>query len=246
MKTELAEKTVLIVGGGTGMGAGIALAMAEAGCSVAIAGRRESKLQETAANWQGEPAIRYRSADVGDRQSILDLVTWAESELGRIDIFVNAAGINVPKRSMAEMAPEDWDKVMRVNATGAYNCLHAVLPGMRGRSDGLIVNISSVAGKRGFELGGIAYGASKHAMSALGLLAGIEESQHGIRITNIYPGEVNTPLLDQRPAPPPAEKRAQMVQPEDLGDLVVAIAKLPPRAHVPEVVIAPLYQPWAG
>ena len=228
------------------MGAGIALALADAGCRVAIAGRREEKLRETAARHSAEPAILYRAADVAQRESVADLVAWAEGELGTIDIFVNAAGINVPNRAMADMSPEDWDRVLGINASGAYYCLHAVLPGMRKRGDGLVVNISSVAGKRGFELGGIAYGASKHAMSALGLLAGIEEAAHGIRITNIYPGEVNTPLLDQRPEPPPAEKRARMVQPEDLGHLVVALARLPARAHVPEVVITPLYQPWAG
>lgn len=228
------------------MGAGIALALAATGCRVAIAGRREEKLSETAARWGRQPALLCRGADVADRQGVADLVAWAEGELGQIDIFVNAAGINVPQRSMADTTPEDWDRVMKVNATGAYNCLHAVLPGMRQRGEGLVVNISSVAGKRGFELGGIAYGASKHAMSALGLLVGLEEAANGIRITNIYPGEVNTPLLDQRPTPPSAEQRARMVQPEDLGQLVVAIAQLPPQAHVPEVIIKPLYQPWAG
>ena len=102
---------------------------------------------------------------------------------------------------------------MAVNCTGFYNLLHAVLPGMRDRREGLIVSISSIAGKRALPLAGPAYCALKFAATALGTAVGLEERANGIRITNIYPGEVETPLLDQRPVPVPAEKRAQMVHP---------------------------------
>jgi NADP-dependent 3-hydroxy acid dehydrogenase YdfG len=119
-----------------------------------------------------------------------------------------------------------------------------VLPGMRDRRGGLIVNISSVAGKRALDIAGVAYCASKFAMTALGTAVGNEEAKHGIRVTNIYPGEVNTPLLDQRPQPVSAERRAVMLQPEDIGRVVALLATLPPHAHVPELVIKPLVQSW--
>ena len=122
--------------------------------------------------------------------------------------------------------------------------MHTVLPHMRERADGLIINISSVSGKRALTLGGIAYCASKFGMTALGTATGNEEANNGIRITNVYPGEVETPILDQRPEPVSAERRAKMLQPEDIGALCVTIASLPPRAHVPEIVVKPTIQEY--
>jgi len=162
-----------------------------------------------------------------------------------LDILVNSAGINVSRRAMAELDPADWDRMMAINTTGSFNCIHAALPGMRARKSGLIINISSIAGKRAMKLGGVGYCASKFALTALGTTVGLEERANGIRVTNIYPGEVNTPILAQRPIPVPPEKLAQMLQPEDIAACVVTIAKLPPRALVPELIITPLYQEYA-
>jgi NADP-dependent 3-hydroxy acid dehydrogenase YdfG len=107
------------------------------------------------------------------------------------------------------------------------------------------VNISSIAGKRALTLAGPAYCASKFAATALGTAVGLEERANGIRVTNIYPGEVNTPILEKRPVPVPRERKAQMVQPEDIGALVVDLAKLPERVLVPELIVTPLYQEYA-
>lgn len=241
---RLKDKSAVVVGGGTGIGLGIARAFAAEGCRVVIAGRREGKLREAAAAWQGEPPLLCHAVDVTDRQSVASLFDWADEQLGRIDILVNSAGVNIRGRSMAEMTPEQWDEVLAINATGAYNCLYAVLPQMRARRDGLIINISSISGKRALTLGGIAYCASKFAMSALGTAVSNEDARNGIRVTNIFPGEVNTPILEKRPAPVSDERKAAMLQPEDLGALAVAIACLPPRAHVPELIMKPIGQEY--
>jgi NADP-dependent 3-hydroxy acid dehydrogenase YdfG len=236
---SLSSKTALVTGGGSGIGLGIALALAAEGCRVAIAGRRLEVLQEAAATWIGQPAILVHEVDVADRGSVERLFGWAGKELGPIDILVNAAGVNIKNRLMSNMTPPDWDRVLAINATGVYNCMYFVLPQMRQRKDGLIVNISSISGKRAAALGGVAYNASKFAMSALGTSVSNEEVPNNIRVTNIYPGEVDTPILEHRPQPVSAERRAKMLLPEDVANLVVAIAKLPPRAHVPELVIKP-------
>ena len=241
---RLQDKRAVVVGGGTGIGLGIARAFAAQGCRVAIAGRREDKLREAAEAWQGDPPLLYHPVNVADRQSVERLFAWANEQLGQIDILVNSAGTNLRTRSMAEMTPQQWDEVMAINATGSYNCMYFVLPQMRTRRDGLIINISSVSGKRALALGGIAYCASKFAMSALGTGVANEDAPLGIRVTNIYPGEVNTPILEKRTVPVSAERKAAMLQPEDLGDLAVAIACLPPRAHVPEVIIKPRVQEY--
>jgi len=241
-KMTLIGKTALITGGGTGIGAAIALAFAGAGCRVAISGRRKEKLDQVELSFSGEPPVLTHPVDVADRGSVATLFEWASGALGEIDILINSAGVNVKNRSMGEVSPEDWDYLLDVNVTGVYNCMRAVLPGMRERRDGLIVNISSLAGIRASLLGGVGYTASKFGMSALGLTVALEEKDHGIRVTNIYPGEVETPILDHRPAPVSVEHRARILQPEDVAAAVLMVANLPPRAHVPELTIKPTTQ----
>jgi NAD(P)-dependent dehydrogenase (short-subunit alcohol dehydrogenase family) len=243
---ELNGKKVLVTGGGSGIGLGIALALAGEGCRVAIAGRCEKRLRDAAARFAAQPPIVYRACDVSVRDDVTRLFAWLDEQgFLPLDILVTSAGINIARRKMCELDPADWDRVLAVNATGAYNCIYAALPGMRGQRDGLIVNISSIAGKRAMALGGPAYCASKFAATALGTAVGLEERPNGIRVTNIYPGEVDTPILEQRPVPVPPEKRAKMVHPEDIAACVVAIARLPAHVLVPELVIIPLYQEYA-
>ena len=239
---NLAGQNALVVGGGTGMGEAIALGLAAEGAKVAVAGRRQKKLDAVAAQAEG---ILTQTADVGNRDSVATLFEWAAKTFDdRLDLLVNCAGINVPKRSMSELSPEDWDKVMNINATGAFNCMHYGLPLMRPHKNGLIINISSTSGKRAAPLGGVSYNASKFAMAALGTSASEDERENGIRVTTIFPGEVNTPILDDRPVPPDPEHRAKILKSKDIGDIVVAIAKLPALAHVPELVIKPIGQSY--
>jgi NAD(P)-dependent dehydrogenase (short-subunit alcohol dehydrogenase family) len=238
----LKDKNALVIGGGSGMGAAVATALAEAGAQVAIAGRRLEKLEEV--NALSTAAIQSLSVDVADRTSLDALFSWFDDEMGNLDILVNAAGINVPRRSMTELSPDDWDAVLKINLTGAYDCLRMALDRMRPRNNGLVVMINSVSGKRSNPLGGVAYNASKFGMTGLGSCAAEEERENGIRITNVFPGEVNTPILDQRPVPPSVEHRAGILQPQDIAEAVMMLARLHPRAHVPELVIKPTSQSY--
>lgn len=242
---KVMELKVLVTGGGTGIGQAVAWTMADAGCDVVVTGRRQQKLDETVAQTPSSGSIVAYTSDVADRQSVRQVVDWTIERLGRVDLLVHAAGINIKSRTMLEMSPDQWDDVVAVNATGAYNCMWAVLPQMRERQDGLIVNVTSIAGIRAYSLGGIAYCASKFAASGLGIAAGNEEATRGVRITNIYPGEVDTPLLEQRPQPVSDERRAKMLKADDVARMVLAIAQLPPHAHVAEMVIKPTVQEYA-
>ena len=241
---DIGGKRVLVTGGGSGIGLGIALGLAAEGCRVAISGRNEGKLEQAASRWQGQPGMLTRVCDVADRESVRRLFEWVADEMGGLDILVNSAGVNVARRAFDQLDPADWDKMLGINATGAFNCMHFALPGMRKQGGGLIVNISSIAGKRASKLGGTGYCASKFAMTALGAAVGLEERDRGIHVTNVYPGEVNTPILAERPVPVPPEKLAKMLMPEDIASMVVALAKLHPRARVNELVITPLYQDY--
>jgi NADP-dependent 3-hydroxy acid dehydrogenase YdfG len=242
---KLSTKTALITGGGSGIGFGIATALADEGCRVAIAGRREEKLREAAAAYTGPKPLLTHVVNVADRASVAKLFLWSAEQLGPIDILVNAAGLNIVHRSLADTTADEWDRLMTINATGTFNCLQAVLPQMRERGDGLVINISSIAGKRALRLGGVAYCASKFAMTALGTFASLEEGRNGIRVTNIYPGEVDTPILDARPTPLTPDHRARILKPADVAAAVLMIACLPPRAHVAELVIKPTTQEYA-
>ncbi len=233
---------VVVIGAGTGMGRSTARILAGRGnFAVAIGGRTVENLTEAAA---GTSILCYK-IDVSDRASVATYFEWAEKQLGGpIDIMINAAGINIPNRSMKEMTPEQWDQMIAINLTGAYNCLNAVLPKMRERKDGLIINISSVAGKRAIVQAGVAYSASKFGMTALGTCVANEAAADGVRVTNVYPGEVDTPLLKQRPAPVTDEHRARMLQADHVAELVVSLIELPKAVHVPEIVVKPLTQEW--
>jgi NADP-dependent 3-hydroxy acid dehydrogenase YdfG len=240
---NLTGKVVLIVGGGSGIGLSTGVAFAREGARVVLAARTVSSLDAAKKIPGVGPSFLTKACDASDRAQVADLVAWTAREAGAIDVLVYCAGVNVPKRSFADVSPADFDQVMTINATGAFNCIHAVLPAMRARKAGLIINVVSIAGRRGFPLAGVPYTAAKFAQGAIGMLANFEAHADGVRVTNIHPGEVETPILEKRPVKPTAEQRAKMLQPEDVAEMAVAVAKLPARAVVPELVITPLYQP---
>jgi NAD(P)-dependent dehydrogenase (short-subunit alcohol dehydrogenase family) len=238
---DLNGKIVLVAGGAGGIGLGIAKALAAEGCKVAITDNNEEALINATKAEGGESVLIGKTCDITKREQVSQLFKWLEDELGPIDILVNSAGINVSNRMMSNIDPADFDRMMEVNTTGTFNCIHAALPTMRKKSSGLIVNIVSLAGKRVMLLAGMPYCVSKFATSALGTFVNLEECGNGIKVTNIYPGETNTPIVDKRPSPPPPEKRAKMLQPEDIAACVVTVAKLPARAIVPELIITPTH-----
>ena len=240
----LAGKVVLIVGGGTGIGLAMGVAFAQEGCRVILAGRREAVLREAAKKYSGSN-FSVRVCDASERAQVGALVEWSEQTVGSVEILCYCAGVNVPKRLFSNVAPDEFDRVMAVNATGAFNCIHAVLPGMRERRSGTIFNVVSVSGVRTSLLGGMPYSAAKFAQHSLGTSANLEAMADGVRVTNIHPGETNTPILDLRPSPPPEERRETMLQPEDVAAMAVAVARLPARVVVPEIVLVPGYSPFA-
>src|SRR5262245_44581286 len=140
---KLQGKTALITGGGSGIGLAVAKRFLDEGASVAIAGRTESKLQEAVKQLRNNPGLFWQACDVTNANAVQQLVDWATKELGRIDILVNNAGMNVKKRSIRELTTESWDQLVRTNLDSAFHCIHAILPQMLARKDGMIINVSS-------------------------------------------------------------------------------------------------------
>lgn len=231
-----------VTGAGSGIGEGAALALAGAGMRVVLSGRRESELQRVADRIvAGGGRARVAPLDVVDANAVQAVVDGIAREEGRIDVAVNSAGLNVRRRNWKHLARADWDQVVRVDLDGVFYCCHAVLPLMRKARGGLIVNVSSWAGKHVGALTGPAYCAAKFGLNAMTESLNVEEGLHGIRATAVCPGEVATPILDKRPVPVTAEDRARMVQPEDCGELVLFLARMPAHVCINDVTISPTW-----
>ena len=232
------SKTAIITGAGTGIGAGIALAYAKAGYSLALAGRRVEPLEEVAGRC-GDARVEIRATDVADPQAVQALADQAVDAFGRIDILVNNAGINTKKRHLSDISDRDWERVLAINLSGAFYAFRAALPQMKTQRDGLVINISSMAGKRAGMISGAAYSASKFGMAALTQSINAEFRDQGIRACCIYPGEVDTPILAHRPDPVSDAKRAAALLPEDIAAAAVMVAQMPDRVIVEEIAIFP-------
>lgn len=234
------KKIVIITGAGSGIGQAIAIRFAAAGMHVVLAGRRLETLKKVSAQIQkmGGQSVPL-SLDVSDRLSVKTLIDRTLEAFGQIDILVNNAGINTQKRNLKEIKPEDWDRVITINLTGAFNVFRAVLPQMEKQQDGLVINISSISGKRAGLVGGAAYSASKFGLSSLTQSINAEFRETGIRACCIYPGEVDTPILQFRPIPISFQKRKAALLPEDIAATAIMVADLPARAIVEEITIFP-------
>ena len=239
---KLAGKAAVVTGGGSGVGKAVAALFLKEGAKVMIAGRDAVKLERAAGELNAGGNLRFAAADVSDPKQCDALMRTAAGAFGRVDILVNNAGANLKDRTLRELTPEAWDRMIRANLDGAFYCIRAVLPAMLERRDGVIVNVVSVAGKRANPLGGAAYVAAKFGMGALGLVLSNEEKDSGVRVSNVYPGEIDTPILKERPKPVTEEQRAVILKPEDVAEAVLFVASLPPRVSIPELVIKPTAQ----
>jgi NADP-dependent 3-hydroxy acid dehydrogenase YdfG len=237
--SKLAGKTALVTGGGSGIGLAAAQLLLREGARVAITGRDAEKLRRAAEDLKAGDRVVHHAADLANPGQTDALVQAVARDLGHIDVLVNNAGANIKERSMRELTPESWEYLLNNNLNGAYHCMRAVLPQMRARRDGLIININSISGKRANPLGGTAYIAAKFGLRGLAMAVAAEEKPNGIRVSSIYPGEVNTPILDNRPNPLSAEYRQGILQPEDVAAAVLFIATLPAHVNVPELVLMP-------
>lgn len=238
------RRTALIIGASGGVGRAVAAMLSHMGFFLVLVARDPEKLERARLGFDpGAKLGIVLPCDVTDRSKVQAMVEATLRQLEFIDILIYAAGVNVRQRSLRSLDPADWDQVISSNLTGAYNVLHFVLPSMRARGSGLIIQISSLSGLRANIVSGAAYSAAKYAQSALGICISREERGRGIRSTVIYAGEVDTEFLDVRPSRPggcvDGGRRKSILQPRDIAAAVRFLAGLPCTVHVPELVIKP-------
>jgi NADP-dependent 3-hydroxy acid dehydrogenase YdfG len=239
---SLQGKVAWITGAGSGIGLAGAQALAEAGATVIMSGRRGDVLEHEAGVLRKRGlGAEVEPLDVADAGQVGQVASAILARHGKVDVLVNSAGLNVVNRYWRNQTPEGWNQVIRINLDGTFYCTQAVLPSMRSRRDGCIINISSWAGVHHTALTGAAYNGSKHAVVALTETINMEECVNGIRACAVCPAEVATPIMDRRPVPPSAEDRAKMLQPQDLGQTILWIAGLPPHVCINQLIISPTW-----
>ena len=228
--------TALVTGATEGIGRATALALGRAGYRVGICSRSSDKVAATLAELraQGVSAAGV-AADVADPAQVRHLVDQVRAELGEIDVLVNNAGVLIA-RPFDELTLEDWDATMATNLRSLYLTTHLVLPGMRARRHGTIVNVASLAGRNGF-VGGSAYSASKHAVLGFSRSLMLEVRKDNVRVIAICPGSVATGMLRDQAMLKPDHER--ILRPEDVAASILHVVTLPTGALVSELDIRP-------
>ncbi len=236
MAGRLEGKVAWVTGAGSGIGRAAAIALAAEGAKVALTGRRQAPLEETA-GMIGDGALVV-PADLTDASQVASAVSAVTGKHGRLDIVVSNAGLNAPERRWAVLKPETISALVDGNLKAPAYVAQAALPALR-EAKGIIIHVASWAGRFIGHVSGPTYVAAKHGLVALSHTLNMEECGHGVRSTVIEPGEVNTPIMDLRPVKLSPEVRAKMLQPEDVAAAVVFAATMPAHACINEILISP-------
>lgn len=237
MLGSLEGSAAIVTGASSGVGLETAKLLLDSGATVHAVARREGAMREGVGKERASSGrFAAHALDVSDRGAVEELARSVGNS-GGIDALVLAAGMNVPDRKLDRLTPETWDRMLAVNLSGAFYFVHAALPYLRG-SRGDAVFISSVSGTWP-DVSGAAYQASKLGMIGLARAAGFEEHENGVRFSTILPGIIDTPILDNRPEPPPREIRDAALKPEDVAAACHFLLTLPPHVHIPELTMVP-------
>jgi serine 3-dehydrogenase len=241
MPVSLKDQVVIVVGASSGIGRDTAVLFAREGSRVVAAARRHDRLmtlQEELAK-EGHK-IEIITADASNTSDMDALAKRTLEKFGKIDILVYVTGTNTPDRAMTRLTPALWDMMISVNLNGAFYSTYAVLPAMRAAGGGHLIYISSISGLVP-DVSGAAYQAAKRGMLGLAHAIRVEEKANGIRTCVVCPGLVDTEILEKRPVKPSAETLSKALLPVDVAEAVLSVAKLPPRAVVPEMQLMPTY-----
>ncbi len=236
----LKDAVVIVTGAGSGIGEATAEAFARAGAHIVVSGRRAELLESVAerARAHGVQAL-VKPLDVSDQEAAERCVQETLAHFCRLDVVAHVAGMNTPQRTIGNISDDNWRRVIDVNLSGVFYFVRAALPTFRAAKRGSFVIVGSDSGLRAGEMAGVAYCASKFGVTSLVQSINIEERRHGIRASVIQAGEVETPIMSFRPAPPPPESRKLMLRSEDVANAIIYVASQPPGVNLEEIIIRP-------
>jgi len=238
---SIAGRVAVVVGAAGGIGRAIAERLSAAGCKLALLDLEAAALR-TLAEGLGDGTALAAAADISDRAQVDRAAAAVADRFGQTDILVNAAGVNTKRRTLADISPADWERVVAVDLNGVFHATQAFLPLMHRAGGGIVVTIVSTASRLVSPGTGTHYCAAKRALLSLTESINIEQGKNGIRACAISPGEVDTPLIDARPQAPTPERRAAMLRPADVAEAVHYVVTRPARVTVSEIVIWPTTQ----
>jgi len=235
----LADKVAVITGASRGLGYAVAQELADAGAVVVLVSRDEEALETAATNIRSAGGkVHHIACDVADWSAVEELAMELEQVLGRCDLLINNAGIPAPT-SMDETSPEDWNRVLGVNLTGAFNMTRALWHLLKLGESGYVINISGGAGKRGG--GSPGYGSTKFGLEGLTAAIAASGSPHAIRATALYPGSMDT---GWRGAPIGAKSAKEIMDPREVARFIAYLAGTPDDFVVNEAIMNPIAHPW--
>lgn len=236
MDESQSRPKALITGASSGIGKETAIAFAEAGVDLALVGRSQDRLDSVIKDIKHKVNVTPYLIDLAAIAAVKDKMQAAVSDFGGIDILVNNAGMGYTN-PLQETPLEEWQQVLNLNLTSVFQCIQGVLPGMRSRGGGTIINIASIAAHNPFPSWG-AYSVSKAGLITLSKALSAEEKEHGIRVISIVPGAVNTPLWDTDTVKMELNRSA-MLDPKVVAQTIVQAALLPPQAVIEEMTLMP-------
>lgn len=232
----LTPHRALITGATRGIGKATAVALAKAGVNLLLVSRSEADLSQTAAEIAALGVdVQFKAVDLADLEQIQPQLQSFVQQFP-IDILINNAGMAYTG-NLLDIPLADWQQVLALNLTSVFQCIQAVLPAMRDRQQGTIINVASIAGYQAFPGWG-AYNVSKAGLIALSKTLAAEERGHGIRVVTLCPGSVNTPLWDTETVQADFD-RSRMLTPETVAQSIVHAALLPPGAVIEELTVMP-------
>jgi 3-oxoacyl-[acyl-carrier protein] reductase len=239
MALDLTGRTAVVTGSSKGIGYSIAQALARANANVVVQARRSAEVTEAARRLEslGGGKILGIPGDVSRLGDVQHLVETTADTLGGLDILVNNAGFGA-FAPVDEIDPGTWDRLIGTNLSGVFYCCHQAIPHLKQSRDAWIINIASLAGKNPFA-GGAAYNASKFGLVGFSEALMLDVRQHGIRVSYIMPGSVNTFFNDSAPNDADAWK----IQPEDIAQVVMDLLALPSNSLVSRVEMRPSRPP---
>jgi NADP-dependent 3-hydroxy acid dehydrogenase YdfG len=236
MSEFLSGKRALVTGASRGIGFAVARSLLSAGANVVICARAENHLEQALTALRSGPngrKITGTTADVSSIEHVARLFQFVDQQLNGLDILINNAGIGL-FRAAGELAPEEWDRVIGTNLSGAFYCTHEALARFDEAKGGSIINISSLAGRNPFA-GGAAYNASKFGLNALSEATMLDHRYDNVRVSYIMPGSVDTEFSGTEQQ----RKSDWKIAPEDIAEIVLHILRMPARTLISRVEVRP-------
>jgi NAD(P)-dependent dehydrogenase (short-subunit alcohol dehydrogenase family) len=239
---RLQDRIAVITGASTGIGKSIAVAYATEGAKIVLASRNKDKLEIVAKEIEdaGGSAL-VAPLDVTDEGAVIDLFRQAVEAFDRVDILVNNAGVSKGAPT-DELSLEVWQQVIDVNLTAAFLCSREAIKSMKARGSGRIINIGSVSAKVP-RIHSAAYTTSKFGLEGLTRSLALDMREFGIAVSVLHPGNTATPIWTGREE---IARREGVMSPDDLAQVAVAIATLPPEVNMLESIVLPLSMPFVG